>query len=72
MKTEKEISEDIIKITMIIKEKYPELSKYLLEMEETIPVAIHPKMNSEVLQEYYNSLENLLKKYKSSHLSSEQ
>lgn len=70
MKTEKEISEDIIKITMIIKEKYPELSKYLLEMEETIPVAAHPEVSIKILGEYYNSLENLLKKYSSSHLKS--
>jgi hypothetical protein len=70
MKTEKEISEDIIKITMIIKEKYPELSKYLLEMEETIPVAAHPEVSIKILEEYYNSLENLLKKYSSSHLKS--
>lgn len=70
MKTEKEISEDIVNITMIIKDKYPELSKYLLEMEETIPIAAHPEVSIKILDKYYNSLENLLKKYSSSHLKS--
>lgn len=63
MKTEKELNEAILKITMKIRNEYPELNKYLLEMPATIPDVNNPKINSMVLQDYYDSLENLLKKY---------
>ncbi len=67
MKTISELNHDILQINMTIKEKYPELSKYLLEMHDTIPDEIHPKISIETLQNYYNSLEDLLKKYTSNH-----
>jgi hypothetical protein len=67
MKTLEELNQNILEITMIIKEKYPELSKYLLEMHDTIPDEVHPEIKSKTLQNYYNSLENLLKKYVSNH-----
>ena len=63
MKTEKELDTDILKITLSIKEHYPELSKYILEMPVTIPNIGNPKMNCEALQDYYDSLNVLLKKY---------
>ena len=37
METEKELNSKILDITMKIRENYPELSKYLDEMPETIP-----------------------------------
>ena len=37
MKNEKELNEDILKITMLIQEKYPELSKFITEMPVTVP-----------------------------------
>jgi hypothetical protein len=40
MKTGKELNAAILKITMIIQEKFPELSKYISEMPETVPDAI--------------------------------
>ncbi len=67
MKTLKQLNTDILNMTMTIRDKYPELSKYLLEMHDTIPDQIHPKIKIETLQDYYNSLENLLKKYTSNH-----
>jgi hypothetical protein len=69
MKTINQINADIIKLTMIIREKYPELSKYLAEMPLTIPSEINPEINSRMLHEYYNSLEMLLKKYTPNHQS---
>ena len=63
METEKKISADILKITMTIRDDYPELSKYLNEMEVTIPSVATPKMTNKVLLEYYNSLETMLKEY---------
>lgn len=63
METEKKLNEDILKITMLIKEKYPELSKYLEEMTETIPDQNHPEVTSRNLAAYYESLQTMLKKY---------
>ncbi|MDI5897543.1 hypothetical protein [Flavobacterium yafengii] len=67
MKTEKELNEAILKITMKIRNDYPELSKYLLEMPVTIPDISNPEINSKTLTDYYESLENMLKKYISNH-----
>lgn len=63
MKSEKDLNAKILDITMLIQEKYPELSKYLSEMPATIPIESNPEINSENLQKYYNSLDQLLKKY---------
>jgi len=63
MKTVKELDADILKITMEIKEKYPELSNYILEMPVTIPNVENPEMNRKVLNDYYDSLAILLIDY---------
>jgi len=67
MKTEKEINDAILKITMKIRNDYPELSKYLSEMPVTIPDDSNPDINIKILQDYYESLENILKKYIPNH-----
>ena len=69
MKTEQELNAGILKITMIIRDKYPELSKYMSEMTVTIPDVETPEINIKNLQEYYNSLAAILKKYAPSHIS---
>ncbi len=61
--TEKELNDAILKITMLIQEKYPELSKYIVEMPVTIPTELHPIINSKSLQDYYNSLCELVENY---------
>jgi hypothetical protein len=63
MKTEKEINTAILKITMKIKEQFPELSKFILEMPVTIPIVESPKINHDSLQDYHDSLKILLKNY---------
>jgi hypothetical protein len=63
MKTEAQINADILKITLMIREKYPELSKYISEMPITIPNVPSPEINAKILQEYYNSLEAIMNKY---------
>lgn len=63
MQTEKELYAAILKITMEIKIQFPELSKYISEMPETIPNVENPKINRKVLQEYYDSLHILVKDY---------
>ncbi|MBW4362264.1 hypothetical protein [Flavobacterium taihuense] len=67
MKTTKELNDRILKITMVIRKEYPELSKYLLEMPETIPYIETPEMNKKVLKEYLNSLKEILDKYAPNH-----
>jgi hypothetical protein len=67
MKTAAEWDQDILNITLIIQEKFPELSKYIKE----IPVKISEKSKDVIevknLEEYYNSLEKLLVEYSKTH-----
>jgi hypothetical protein len=63
METEDELNLEILKITMKIQEKYPELSEHLGEMPVTIPATQSPEINIKHLQAYYNSLASLLENY---------
>ena len=63
MKTEKELNDAILKITMTILEKHPELSKFITEMPVTVPDKASPEINIKHLQNYYDSLNDLMKKY---------
>ena len=67
MKTEKELTENISKLTTTIRSEFPELMKFLNEMPETIPNVENPEITRKSLEEYYNSLENLLLKYAPNH-----
>ena len=67
MKTEKELNADILKITMTIKEKYPELSKNIIEMPVTNSETISSAISNKSLQDYYDSLVTLLKNYDETH-----
>ncbi|QGY46096.1 hypothetical protein GM418_21225 [Maribellus comscasis] len=67
MKSEKELNSDILRISMIILEKYPELSEYLAEMPVTIPSGNDEKISLNHLKSYYESLNSLLNKYKLKH-----
>lgn len=64
MKTDSELEQEILKITMEINKEFPELSKYILEMPVTIPDKGDVEINSENLNEYYNSLKSLVQKYR--------
>ena len=63
METKKEITEKIFKITVLIQEKYPELSDYLDEVQDTIPAMEHPEVDAGTLSKYYETLDNMLKDY---------
>jgi len=63
MEKEKELYEKILKITTLITEKHPELSAKLEEMPVTIPIESTPEITLEILRDYYESLEKMLKKY---------
>lgn len=69
MESEKELNSKILEITMTIKEKYPELLKYLGEMPVTIPDKKSPEMDSKNLREYYDSLSSILENYAREHLA---
>jgi hypothetical protein len=66
VKTEMEWTQDVIKITTEIRNKFPELIKYIDEM----PVSINNAQDnySHDMQEYYESLELLIKNYQMSHM----
>jgi hypothetical protein len=63
MESETELNSKILKITMNIQEKYPELSEYLGELPVTIPNTDNPEINVENLRAYFNSLTSLLENY---------
>ena len=67
MKTEAQLNDDILKLTMKIRDLYPELSKYLIEMPVTIPDESNPKINIEILQDYFNSLNSIVTEYDAKH-----
>jgi hypothetical protein len=63
METELDLNLKILNITMWIKDKYPELSKYIEEMPITIPNEKHPIINLKNLESYYDSLTAILNNY---------
>lgn len=65
--TEEEINAKILKVTMVIQENYPELSKYLNEMPITIPIDSNPEINVKNLQKYYDTLLTLFRNYVAEH-----
>ena len=65
MKTMEELEHSITQITTTITNEYPELSKYISEMR--ISNCQSQDVNLKSLQDYYNSLEELLKKYAKTH-----
>ncbi|MES2380655.1 MAG: hypothetical protein V4538_06425 [Bacteroidota bacterium] len=65
MKTEHELNDDILNLTMKIRSEYPELVKYLDEMPVTIPDEKNPEITLKNLKAYHHSLLALLEGYKS-------
>ena len=70
METERGLNDKILKITMTIQEEYPELSKYLEEMPDTITNENNSGINIKNLREYYYSLNSLVKNYAREHINS--
>ena len=67
MDAEEDINTKILKITMVIQENYPELSKYLNEMPITIPIENHPQIDAKNLEKYYENLLDLFRNYVAEH-----
>ena len=53
----------ILQVTLEIKGDYPELSKYIEEMPVTIPNDADPQINLKSLDDYLDSLNELINKY---------
>jgi hypothetical protein len=67
MKTIQVIENQIIRLTMSIKVNYPELYATLDENPITIPSEIHPDMNISIMEDYLESLKQILKQYIKTH-----
>ncbi|MCX6210614.1 MAG: hypothetical protein NTZ59_14210 [Bacteroidetes bacterium] len=67
IKNEIELTKTILTTTMNIEKEFPELSKYIEEMNVTIPKENLPEIDTATLKEYQNSLDTLLKNYKINH-----
>ncbi|MEE4256808.1 MAG: hypothetical protein V2I47_07210 [Bacteroidales bacterium] len=65
METEKKLNKEILRLTTIIHEKYPELVKYLEEFQTTIPD--NKALTIDSLREYKNTLEKIIKDYEKDH-----
>jgi len=64
MKSIKDIEHDILKITMEIRNEFPELYKYILEMPMAVPDKGEMAIERENLIDYFESLKELLTNYK--------
>ncbi len=67
METEAEINAKILKLTMVIRDNYPELYEYINEMPVTIPVDNNPEINIKNLLKYYHSLLTWFRNYVAEH-----
>jgi len=56
METEMDLNSKIFRITRLIKDKYPELSKYLVEMQIILRNEENPQETLKNLQAHYDSL----------------
>ncbi len=68
MKTKIELEQSIIEITATIHQEFPELSKYISEMPSNN--SDNEELNVKNLSKYYNSLENLVIDYATTHIAS--
>lgn len=64
MISERELNEEILRVTLMIHTVYPELSKFIEEMPVTIPNVDQPEMNISILSDYLDSLNSLIFHYK--------
>ncbi len=67
MKTIHQLNDDILKITQLIRESYPELLKFIGEMPVRISEPIDEAITRKDLIDYYSTLESLLKNYSVDH-----
>lgn len=66
MKTVKKLLKEISDLIVEIETHYPDLYQYLDENPITIPNMEHPKIDAQELNDYLESLRDLLEKHKNS------
>ena len=69
MKTKAELEQSIIKITTTIQQDYPELTKFISEMPDNN--SEDEQVNLKSLENYNNSLQDILDKYANTHNEAE-
>jgi hypothetical protein len=62
-----ELNKEISKITLKIRKEYPELIKYLDEIPVNFSFNLEDGVNKKEMQEYLNSLNNLISTYSQEH-----
>ncbi len=67
MKDLHNILREIIQLTVNIETNYPELYRFLDENPMTIPTTNHPHVDKAVMQEYLESLKQLLQHHLETH-----
>jgi hypothetical protein len=67
MKTSQQLNKDILSITALIKDNYPELVKFLEEMPLDSTEISSDEIEGDHLQEYYESLSKMVKEYAETH-----
>ena len=61
------IENKITKLTTLIETKYPELYTFLEETPLTMPSINHPDINTQVMEDYLESLRHLLEHHIETH-----
>ncbi|GAA4941004.1 hypothetical protein GCM10023314_12390 [Algibacter agarivorans] len=61
------IENDIVRLTTLIKTEYPELYIFLEETPITVPSVNDPDINIKVMEDYNESLKQLLKHHIETH-----
>ncbi|MBI9042730.1 MAG: hypothetical protein JEY78_15190 [Lutibacter sp.] len=69
MKNLQELLKEITELTFKIEKNYPELYQFLGENPFTIPSKNHPDINKKVMQDYLESLKQLLAHHLETHLT---
>lgn len=67
MKSLQDIETQIVTLITSIEVNYPELYALLDENPMTIPTVINPKINVSVMEDYLESLKQILKQYIKTH-----
>ena len=67
MKTLQEIENQIITLTTSIEVNYPELYAKLDENPITLPSEIQPNIDIKIMEDYLESLKQILKQYTKTH-----
>lgn len=66
-RVERLLNKRILKTMLFITNHYPELIKFVDEMNITIPCEKHPEITHKILRVYHKSLKSLVRRYVTAH-----